>query len=224
MKKAYLLLVIFSFFLLSCGSSKDKVKISSKTFQDEYCPDFKVEVNKSGSTKKIFTEKIDILPVFFDTSLNSSENDNVTNEKEILRRQLESIVYNSLKKFNIEFYPYKFNDFSKKDISDYKLSIRKSSFAFAHDKFVPKEYYTNAIENIGNEKYKLGFFFQIFPRDNEHERIYIHALLYDTEKKKNVYYKYLIYENCSVRYLDNFSKVIDAVVVTFKNRNMSREN
>ncbi|WP_223033543.1 hypothetical protein [Hanstruepera marina] len=219
-KKGFLALLIIT--ILSCGVSKYKTELTSETFQDDNCPAFNLEQYSSASIENVYINSLDILPVFYDISLKSSINDSITSEKEALRKQVESVVYNSLKKHNISYIPCSLSDFSQKDIADYKNSIRSTSFSLAHNHFVPEEYYTKAIHKVGKHRFKLAFFFQFFPKNNgESERIYIHTLLYDTEINKNVYYEYLIYENCSVRHLNNFEKVINAVVINFKNRNMT---
>jgi hypothetical protein len=220
MKKYFLITVITSLLISSCGATKYTSNLTRETFQDSNCPDFKIEHNRSASIQKINIQEVDILPIFYDISLKSVENDSVSIEKEALTKRIESIIYSSLENQNIKFTSYSFSGLSEKDINDYKHSIRRSSFAFAHNQYVPEDYYTEVINNLGTSKYKLAFFFQFFPKNNGlFERIYVHVMVYDVDINKNVYYEYLIYENCSVRYLDNFTKVINTVVTNFKDRN-----
>ncbi|WP_338730803.1 hypothetical protein [Mangrovimonas cancribranchiae] len=221
--------IIIIFILVSCGGvNSHRQTISAKSLKNSACPNLKIEYHKSEASNSNNVTKIDLLPIFFDTSLKNPDNIKEITNKLTLRKKLETIVFNILEKHNIDYTPHSFNTINSQDVVNYKKSVRKSSFALAHDEYneyISKEYYSSAIDNIGSEPYKLAFFFQFFPKQGKtYERIYINILLYNTEKNENVYYDYLIYEQCSIKNLDVFKSVLDELVLNFKIKNSSKNS
>jgi hypothetical protein len=214
--------------LLSC-STLFSCSVSNITYKNHYdkeitknatCPDLKIKANTNQSVSEFKINSIDVLPIIVDTQLNYP--DSVDWElRESLKSKIQPIIIEGLNQSGVNvsdnFYG---EDFLAEDNIDYRNKIRHFSFGLAHDMTETKKNYPETLKNYGNENYKLGFLFQVFPKEMN-DRIYIHLLTFDVNNKEIVYYDYLIYTGCSINDVETFKSLTNSMIANFKARHFN---